>query len=782
MARQRQKTRPVAAPKQRNAEQTTTEQTVTTTTSQVTTVQQSTELMQTLVHGTLSAFAFSRQLFGDHCFDQQYYNTSDRHWSYADYAAGNSEPSQDDENRRGRTLMQVLRRGRSTRVDALLDWLELGAFDALQKGFLRSIQVSLFENPDEQYNIVELYTFTFHYSDTNSGTPTVTAITSSTGGKITSDKITVKKARWMMQLFLRDVVTASRTLGAMPEEFHVRMHLTYTEECPETYEPPGFQASTDDTVFYPDNGYVKTTSTIPGIDAGHHTLSFKVSQLDSAHPGEHADEDHEELTLLPNGLSYGDRSSRLEDIDLVGIVKPRQYQQVQADGVHDMSRAEQPQMRPFPRSNGTQSNISAPSEKSSTTSLATVIQRAIDGYSDDSKQQETSAIRRVVPEVGDPITPGFSRQIREEKEAASTVTPSTGSEDMRVRDKLQNMLPLRTAVNNTQDTQQLSQSVHDSIAHSDTALPKLALQLSQTTIQQLDLRRSVLLPPRDRTPDMGRKPDKVECDCGWNEQDPEDDDMLFCGFCNTWQHCCCYGYRGADDSRLPPTHSCYTCLLQGKENQTLDNLRGLALYRRGIHLMERRGIANKKELSSQLRESLLRPRSRLTNRSDCDLQMASKVVDVLENQGFLAQPGQKKTKIKHLLMDKSKDVYRSMLEKYFDPVSMVAHHFETRPIVDGPFSQTTLSIRGLQEPRHQANAESTLENAQKQRYQLRGRGAITQADGDLDVATPVATPAPTRKRRGSTELASFANPLKKIRSSSSFNILPAGDFTPPPKH
>jgi hypothetical protein len=71
----------------------------------------------------LSAFAFSRQLFGDHCFDQQYYNTSDRHWSYADYAAGNSEQSQESQIRRGRTLMQVLRRGRSTRVDSLLDWL-----------------------------------------------------------------------------------------------------------------------------------------------------------------------------------------------------------------------------------------------------------------------------------------------------------------------------------------------------------------------------------------------------------------------------------------------------------------------------------------------------------------------------------------------------------------------------------------------------------------------------------------------------------------------------------
>jgi hypothetical protein len=54
--------------------------------------------------------------------------------------------------------------------------------------------------------------------------------------------------------------------------------------------------------------------------------------------------------------------------------------------------------------------------------------------------------------------------------------------------------------------------------------------------------------------------------------------------------------------------------------------------------------------------------------------MASKVVDNLEKQGFLAQPGQKKAKTKHLLIEKSKEVYRSMLEKYFDPFFRIAHH------------------------------------------------------------------------------------------------------------
>ena len=54
---------------------------------------------------------------------------------------------------------------------------------------------------------------------------------------------------------------------------------------------------------------------------------------------------------------------------------------------------------------------------------------------------------------------------------------------------------------------------------------KLALQLSQTTIQNLDNRRSFMLPPRGQTPSREKKADKIECDCGWNEEDEEDDNM-----------------------------------------------------------------------------------------------------------------------------------------------------------------------------------------------------------------------------------------------------------------
>ena len=59
---------------------------------------------------------------------------------------------------------------------------------------------------------------------------------------------------------------------------------------------------------------------------------------------------------------------------------------------------------------------------------------------------------------------------------------------------------------------------------------------------------------------------------------------------------------------------------------------------------------------------------------DCDLQMASKVVDHLEKQGFLAQAGQKKARAKHYAIDKSEEKYRALLTRYFDPFLMIAHY------------------------------------------------------------------------------------------------------------
>jgi hypothetical protein len=85
------------------------------------TAKQSTEMLQTAMHAALSALAYLRNWFPVHCFDDIIYMSADAHWSYRDYASGEVEPSTLASSHR--TPMRVMRRGRSTRVDQLLDWL-----------------------------------------------------------------------------------------------------------------------------------------------------------------------------------------------------------------------------------------------------------------------------------------------------------------------------------------------------------------------------------------------------------------------------------------------------------------------------------------------------------------------------------------------------------------------------------------------------------------------------------------------------------------------------------
>lgn len=85
------------------------------------TTKQSTDIVQTFVHSSISTLAFFRGLLPDVAFDQQFYQTTNEHWTYKDYAAGNGQPC--PSVTKGGSRMRVIRRGRSLRADTILDWL-----------------------------------------------------------------------------------------------------------------------------------------------------------------------------------------------------------------------------------------------------------------------------------------------------------------------------------------------------------------------------------------------------------------------------------------------------------------------------------------------------------------------------------------------------------------------------------------------------------------------------------------------------------------------------------
>ncbi|ORY58681.1 HORMA domain-domain-containing protein [Leucosporidium creatinivorum] len=100
------------------------------------------------------------------------------------------------------------------------------------------------------------------------------------------------------------------------------------------------------------------------------------------------------------------------------------------------------------------------------------------------------------------------------------------------------------------------------------------------------------------------------CECGDSR---EDGDMIECSNCDVYKHCCCYGYDGAADKRIPEEFVCYPCrvdigpveaLLNPERmpeiSGALDDLRSLALFRRAIDTVWKDGVLDQGQLSARL--------------------------------------------------------------------------------------------------------------------------------------------------------------------------------------
>ena len=79
---------------------------------------------------------------------------------------------------------------------------------------------------------------------------------------------------------------------------------------------------------------------------------------------------------------------------------------------------------------------------------------------------------------------------------------------------------------------------------------------------------------------------QIACECGGKEVSEE---MICCDLCDSWQHTECYGFTSTKDPRIPDYHVCYSCLLSKFEERLLEEMRGLALFRKAVKLVWDKG-------------------------------------------------------------------------------------------------------------------------------------------------------------------------------------------------
>lgn len=220
----------------------------------------------------------------------------------------------------------------------LIDWMEKGVYDALQKKYLKTLLFCVCEAVDGP--MIEEYAFSFSYSDSEK--QEVSMNINRTGSKkqggafkcnSTTD-ITPQQMRSSACKMIRTLVQLMRTLEKMPEERTILMKLLYYDDVtPSDYEPPFFRGCSEEEANHP---WVKNPlkMEVGNVNSKHFVLALKVkSVLDPCEDDNEGIQDDMSDDEMQNN-DYYDTDSEVDHTQEQGgqyIVAPIEKQQEQED-------------------------------------------------------------------------------------------------------------------------------------------------------------------------------------------------------------------------------------------------------------------------------------------------------------------------------------------------------------------------------------------------------------------------------------------------------------------
>ncbi|XP_019464926.1 PREDICTED: uncharacterized protein LOC109363209 isoform X1 [Lupinus angustifolius] len=164
----------------------------------------------------------------------------------------------------------------------LIDWMEKGVYDALQKKYLKTILFCVCEAVDGP--MIEEYAFSFCYSDSDKQevSMNINRTGHKTGGTFkcnSTTEITPQQMRSSACKMIRTLVQLMRTLEKMPEERTILMKLLYYDDVtPADYEPPFFRGCTEEEAYHPwSKNPLKME--VGNVNSKHFVLALKVKSV-----------------------------------------------------------------------------------------------------------------------------------------------------------------------------------------------------------------------------------------------------------------------------------------------------------------------------------------------------------------------------------------------------------------------------------------------------------------------------------------------------------------------
>ncbi|XP_019169419.1 PREDICTED: HORMA domain-containing protein 1 [Ipomoea nil] len=191
----------------------------------------------------------------------------------------------------------------------LIDWMEKGVYDALQKKYLKTLLFCVCEAIDGP--MIEEYAFSFSYS--NSDSQEVMMNVNRTGTKkrgtfkCNSDtEITPNQMRNSACKMVRTLIQLMRTLDKMPEERTILMKLLYYDDItPADYEPPFFRGCKEEEALNP---WAKSPlkMEVGNVNSKHFVLALKVKSVLDPCEDDNDDNQSENASLAADSAQRDD--------------------------------------------------------------------------------------------------------------------------------------------------------------------------------------------------------------------------------------------------------------------------------------------------------------------------------------------------------------------------------------------------------------------------------------------------------------------------------------------
>ncbi|KWU44924.1 DNA-binding protein [Rhodotorula sp. JG-1b] len=557
--------------------------------------------------------------------------------------------------------VKKLKRGSSPETNKLIDYLEVGAAEAIEKGYLHKLVFVIYLDPDEPTNIVESYTFTFTYETDAEGNkhPDMQVAEQLSGMDLSSmgsDPLPRNKPRKMsdikrqVQQMIKNLITNTQVLDELPRRRYINVRLFYTDDTPPDYEPPyfspvpfnapGYSVTTPSMQDAPDFG------TLGSVSTGYHGVALHTVSI--AHI---LDVAYDENVSPDEALARNKRDAETRHVvwdaeALVQTVTDEDAKVVEATpvGVRDLSgrflpmetimEGEDEEMIKLKKRAGILPNPEAVFEPQGRMEETIV----------DSHMSDNEALRRAIaatekrpPTNSLPATQiepvvsrvkSFQTQVVEAHEEqarneASAHASGSGLE-LAFKGKGKAVEPAQAVQPETQlfDYSQLSAkaALNPKETHlKETPLDSLAEPENIEDSASIAARKKggTIKEPAGEKAAPTRRSTRARtsftadaCECG----DKEDDGaMICCSTCEVWKHAICYGFEDARDSSIPDVFVCYHCrakkglaeasLQPEKEAEithALAELRSLTLFRRAIDAVWHGGVMSTKDLGKYL--------------------------------------------------------------------------------------------------------------------------------------------------------------------------------------